>query len=157
MSSLPVENVQKYPRPPALEPVTYRLLVRLGGQVAAETVNGYRVLETHHAPTYYFPRNDVCAQLVSSAGHSFCEWKGYASYFDVTVAGETASRAAWTYDHPTAGFRAIAGHVAFYAGLMEDCFVADERVIPQPGKFYGGWVTSNLEGVPKGARGTEHW
>ncbi len=157
MSSLPVENVQEYPRPPALEPVTYRLLVRLGGETVAETVEGYRVLETHHAPTYYFPRNDVFAKLNPAPGRSFCEWKGNASYFDVSIGGAAAPRAAWTYENPTVGFQPIAGYVAFYAGLMEECFVADERVIPQPGSFYGGWVTSNLEGVPKGARGTEHW
>ena len=47
--------------------------------------------------------------------------------------------------------------MAFYAGLMEACHVAGERVVPQPGDFYGGWVTANLDGIPKGARGTEHW
>lgn len=157
MSSLPVENVQEYPRPPALEPVTYKLLVRLGGGTVAETINGYRVLETHHAPTYYFPRKDVLATLNPASGHSFCEWKGNASYFDVSLEGATAPRATWTYENPTTGFKPITGYVAFYAGLMEACFVGDEQVIPQPGSFYGGWTTSNLEGVPKGARGTEHW
>ena len=157
MSSLPVENVQEYPRPPALELVPCRLLVRLGGDTVAETVSGYRVLETHHAPTYYFPRVDVFATLHPAPGLSFCEWKGNASYFDVSTAGTTASRAAWTYENPTGGFGPIKDYVAFYAGLMEACFVAEERVTPQPGPFYGGWVTSNLEGVPKGARGTEHW
>lgn len=157
MSSLSIENVQTYPRPPALEPVPHRLVVRLGGKIAAETEQGFRVLETHHAPSYYFPQKDVRATLIPAAGGSFCEWKGTASYFDVSNAGQTAPRAAWAYDRPTAGFTPIAGYVAFYAGLMEACFVAEHKVIPQPGAFYGGWVTSNLKGVPKGARGTEHW
>ena len=157
MSSLPVENVQEYPRPPALESSPHRLLVRLGGEIAADTTNGYRVLETHHAPTYYFPPKDVLAKLEPARGRSFCEWKGNASYFDVSMGGVTARRGAWTYENPSSRFMAITGYVAFYAGLMEACLVADEEVIPQPGSFYGGWVTKNLEGVPKGARGTEHW
>lgn len=157
MSRLPIENVQDYPRPPTLEPVTHRLVVRLGGETAADTIRGYRVLETHHAPTYYFPREDVMAHLVNTSGQSFCEWKGNASYLDVSISGTTARRSAWTYERPTKRFHLIAGYLAFYAVLMEACFVSDEKVIPQPGAFYGGWVTSNLEGIPKGARGTEHW
>lgn len=157
MDNLPLENVQTYPRPPALEPVDQRLVVKLGGEIAASSSGGLRVLETHHAPTYYIPRADVFAELVAASGRSFCEWKGVASYFDVSVGGVTARKAAWTYDAPTKNFSALAGYIAFYAGSMEACYVGSERAIAQPGSFYGGWVTSNLAGVPKGARGTEHW
>ncbi len=151
------ENVEDYPRPPALEPVAAALKVVLGGAVVAETLDGYRVLETHHAPTYYIPPEDVAATLTPVTGRSLCEWKGQARYYDVTAGGVTARRAAWSYDAPTPRFAPIAGFVAFYAGLMEACFVGGEKVIPQPGDFYGGWVTANLLGTPKGARGTEFW
>ena len=157
MSNLPTENVQNYPRPPALEQVSHRLLVRLGGQMAADTNQGYRVLETHHAPTYYFPPIDVLARLESASGRSLCEWKGLAGYFDVICGTANTRRAAWVFEEPSTAFQAIAGYVAFYAGPMEACFVGDEQVIPQPEDFYGGWVTTKLRGVPKGARGTEHW
>ncbi|SHI43077.1 DUF427 domain-containing protein [Wenxinia saemankumensis] len=157
MSDLPPETVQDYPRPPRLEPVPQRLLVRLGGAVAAETVRGVRVLETHHAPTYYFPPEDVAARLSPAAGASFCEWKGRARYVDVIARDVTARRAGWCYDAPTPAFAGLAGYFAFYAARMEACFVGEERVIPQPGDFYGGWVTSNLRGRIKGARGTEGW
>ena len=157
MSELPREDVHSYPRPPALEPVPQRILVRLGGAVVAESRRALRVLETHHAPTYYLPPEDVSATLVPVSGQSFCEWKGSARYFDVASGSATAKRAAWSYDDPVEAFKPIAGYVAFYAGLMEECRVGEERVIAQPGAFYGGWVTSNLDGIPKGARGTEHW
>jgi uncharacterized protein (DUF427 family) len=140
-----------------LEAVPHTIVIRLGGAVVAETRAALRVLETHHAPTYYLPRADVAAVLIPAPGSSFCEWKGTARYFDVAAGGVTSRRAAWSYDRPTARFAALAGHLAFYAGLMEACFVGEERVIPQPGDFYGGWVTANLDGIPKGARGTEHW
>lgn len=157
MQTLPIENVQDYPRPPSLEDVPQHLRVMLADQVAADTTKGQRVLETHHAPTYYFPRDSVHAVLVPVGGGSFCEWKGQARYYDVVVDGKVARRAAWTYERPSPAFARIAGHLAFYAGLMDSCFVGDERVIPQPGDFYGGWVTSNLRGTPKGSRGTTHW
>ncbi|GGL76991.1 DUF427 domain-containing protein [Wenxinia marina] len=157
MTDLPPENVQDYPRPPRLEPVPHRLVVRLGGETVAETDRAPRVLETHHPPTYYVPRADVRARLDPAAGGSVCEWKGVARYFDVTSGGVTARRAAWSYESPSARFADLAGHLAFYPGLMEACFVGDMPVLPQDGDFYGGWVTANLTGRPKGAQGTEHW
>ncbi|HMO09603.1 MAG TPA: DUF427 domain-containing protein [Paracoccaceae bacterium] len=157
MTDLARENVQSYPRPPRLEPVLQRIRVLLGGAVVADTTRALRVLETHHAPTYYLPPGDVQATLRPAPGHSFCEWKGVARYVDVIAGGKTARRAAWTYDRPMAGFAALAGHVAFYAGLMDEAWVGDTRVIPQPGEFYGGWVTPNLEGRIKGAPGMQHW
>lgn len=157
MTELPREDVQSYPRPPALEPVPQRIIVRLGGAPVAETTRALRVLETHHAPTYYLPIEDIHAVLRPAKGSSFCEWKGIARYFDVLAGSETAPRAAWSYDHPTARFAPLAGHVAFYAGLMDEAWVGNLRVVSQPGDFYGGWVTPNLDGQIKGAPGTQHW
>ena len=156
--ALPTEDVQSYPRPPALEQVDGELTVVLGGEVVARTTRGWRVCETHHAPTYYFPPDDVVqGALTAAGGGTVCEWKGPAAYWDVTAGGDTRTRAAWSYPEPTPGFAPIAGYLAFYPGQMEACFVGDEQATPQPGDFYGGWVTSNLRGVVKGGPGTRHW
>jgi uncharacterized protein (DUF427 family) len=154
---LPRENVQNYPRPPLLEPVAARLRVVLDGAVVAETGAGLRVCETHHAPTYYFPPESVQAVLTPAGGGSFCEWKGRARYYDVTAGGRTVARAAWAYDRPSPRFAALAGYIAFYPGPMDEAWVGDMPVTPQPGDFYGGWVTANLDGIVKGAAGTEGW
>jgi uncharacterized protein (DUF427 family) len=114
-------------------------------------------METHHAPSYYLPPEDIHAALRPAAGSSLCEWKGVARYYDVTAGDKTAARAAWAYDQPTARFAALAGYIAFYAALMDEAWVGDARVIPQPGNFYGGWITPNLDGQIKGAPGTNHW
>lgn len=154
---LAVENVQSYPRPPALEPVAQRVRVMLGGQVIVDTTSALRVLETHHAPSYYVPRADISGDLAPAAGTSFCEWKGKATYWTVTAGGVTAKAAAWSYPSPSARFAALKEHLAFYAARMEACFVGAVQVMPQPGDFYGGWVTPNLTGHIKGAPGTRHW
>lgn len=157
MRDLVEENVQDYPRPPILDSVPQRLRVVLGGETIADSIRALRVLETHHAPTYYIPPEDVTARLFPVSGNTYCEWKGRASYFDVEAGGKRAERAAWSYRSPTRGFSALEGHLAFYASAMDACFVGEHRVVPQPGDFYGGWVTDNLTGRIKGAAGTEHW
>jgi len=154
---LPDEVVQEYPRPPALEAVPQRLRVMLGDVCVADTVRGLRVLETHHAPTYYIPPDDVTGTLVPADGASFCEWKGQARYWSVAAGDVVADSAAWSYDRPSSRFAPLAGYLAFYAGKMGACWVGDTRVLPQPGDFYGGWVTPNLRGQIKGLPGTRHW
>ena len=48
-------------------------------------------------------------------------------------------------------------HVAFYAGPLDACLVDGERVVPQPGGFYGGWITSHVAGPFKGIPGSRFW
>ncbi len=152
------ESVWDYPRPPRLEPVPERLRVIFEGVTIADTVRGWRVLETSHPPTYYLPPGDILpGALASVGGGSVCEWKGRAAYFDVVGPQRRAERVAWAYPKPTERFAALADHVAFYAGPMDACFVGEERVIPQPGGFYGGWVTGRIVGPFKGEPGTMGW
>ncbi len=152
------ESVWDYPRPPRLEPTAKRIVVEFEGRVVAESVQALRLLETSHPPTYYLPPDDVDATLVRPAtGSSFCEWKGSAAYWDVVVGLRVASRAAWSYPHPTPEYGALTGHLAFYCGLMDRCLVDGEVARPQPGGFYGGWVTSDLSGPFKGVPGSQGW
>jgi uncharacterized protein (DUF427 family) len=152
------ESVWDYPRPPRLEPVPERLVVVLGGEVIADTTNGWRVLETSHPPNYYLPREDVRQGAVElGSGASFCEFKGRAAYYDVRGGDRVEAQAAWGYEQPSPAFAPIAGHLAFYAHRMDECFVDGERVTPQDGGFYGGWITSRVVGPFKGGPGTRGW
>jgi uncharacterized protein (DUF427 family) len=153
------ESVWDYPRPPRVEQTGRRIRVELGGEVVAETRRALRVLETSHPPTYYVPLEDVVpGALVASGGATtYCEWKGHATYYDVVANGERASRAAWTYHDPSPGFEPIRDAVAFYPTAMDACWVDDERVEPQPGGFYGGWITSDVVGPFKGEPGSRGW
>ncbi|MEC8215539.1 MAG: hypothetical protein VX069_10770, partial [Cyanobacteriota bacterium] len=59
-------------------------------------------------------------------------------------------RAVWTYLSPSERFRDLAGWFALYPQKMDGCWVDDELVTPQQGGFYGGWITSRVEGPFKG-------
>lgn len=152
------ESVWDYPRPPRLDGTPRRLVVRFNGAVVADTRRGQRVLETSHPPVYYFPPEDVRGEfLVPAAGRSFCEWKGVAGYLTVRVGDREAPKAAWFYADPTPAFEGIRGHVAFYAASMDECSVDGVVAAPQPGGFYGGWVTPDVVGPFKGEPGTAGW
>ena len=152
------ESVWDYPRPPRVEPTRKRLRVELGGALVAETSWGIRVLETSHPPVYFFPPEDVATGVLRPAGGtSFCEWKGQAVYYDVVAGGKVAARSAWAYPAPTPRALDLADYVAFYAASMDRCTVDGEIVTPQPGRFYGGWITKDIVGPFKGSPGTEGW
>lgn len=148
----------EYPRPPRVERTARHLRVEFNGVTIAETESAQRILETRHPPTYYIPPGDVRMEfLVPASASSVCEWKGRANYYDVTVGDRSAPRAAWTYHEPREGFEAIRDHIAFYPGPMDACYVDGERVRPQPGGFYGGWITGDVVGPFKGGPGTSGW
>lgn len=151
------ESVWDYPRPPITDPDSRHILVKAEGGTLAETDRAVRVLETASPPTFYIPPDDINRDLLEKAsGTSFCEWKGRASYWNVTVDGHNITKAAWSYHNPSERFKEIDGYFSFYPALV-DCYVDGENVIPQPGGFYGGWVTSEIVGPVKGEPGTGGW
>ena len=152
------ESVWDYPRPPRVEPTSRHLRVIFGGVVIADTRRAHRVLETSHPPVYYIPPADIRMEyLTPGAGSSFCEFKGRAAYYTVAAGDRRAENAAWYYPSPAPGFEAIAGAVAFYPALMDACYVDGELAEPQPGGFYGGWITADIVGPFKGGPGTRGW
>lgn len=152
------ESVWDYPRPPAVEPTGRLVEVRFAGLTVASSRRAIRVLETSHPPVYYLPPEDVRTDLlVPEAGRSVCEWKGSAVYLGIRVGERHAPSVAWSYPRPLPGYEAIAGHLAFYPGRVEACFVDGVRVAPQPGGFYGGWITPDVVGPFKGEPGTLGW
>ncbi len=152
------ESVWDYPRPPRLEVCHKHLRVIFNGIEIVNSHTSYRILETSHPPTYYISPDDLQLAYFHEVNQSsLCEWKGRASYYDITVHGKTAKQAAWFYKQPSAPYQEIANYVALYAHLMEACYVNDEKVQAQQGDFYGGWITADVVGPFKGAPGTWGW
>ena len=147
-----------YPRPAVAEPSAAQVRIEHHGAVVADTHSPVRVLETSHPPGWYVPPGNVNMDLLRpSDRRSFCEWKGYATYWHLQVGGELLRDVAWSYPDPTALFAVLRDHLAFYAAPLDLCSVNGERVRPQPGGFYGGWVTSDLAGPFKGVPGSTGW
>lgn len=151
-----------FPRPPRLERVAKELIIKwpgTNGGTIAHTRNAFWVLETYHPPTYYIPASDVKIPLEHTSRQTFCEWKGLATYFAFTTpTGERVQNRAWTYEEPSRSFTDIKDHISFYADPRWECYVDGEKVEPQPGDFYGGWMTSDIvRASVKGAPGTRGW
>jgi len=154
-----VESVWDYPRPPRVERSERRIAVVHAGVTVAETARAMRVLETSHPPVYYIPREDVAMEWLrpSARRGSFCEFKGVASYWSLDLGGRRVEDVAWSYARPSAGFEGLKDCLAFYAGRVDVCSVDGEVVLPQPGDFYGGWITATLAGPFKGISGSLGW
>jgi uncharacterized protein (DUF427 family) len=152
------ESVWDYPRPPRVEPTPKRVRIVFNGVTIADSVNTRRVLETSHPPAYYIPQADIRMEyFTATPRRTFCEFKGQASYWTISVNGKTETDAAWSYAQPAPGFESIKDHIAVYPGRMDACYVDDEPVQAQAGDFYGGWITSDIVGPFKGGPGTLGW
>lgn len=165
------ESVWDYPRPPCITQdiggMAANIRVMHGYRVIAETTRAQIVKETAGAPVPYIAPRDIHAKwLQTNDNLSVCEWKGVAVSHDLILDdGTRIAGAAWTYPDPfddlPEGYAAIAGWFAFYPGKLA-CFIKHsagqwERVRPQPGGFYGGWVIDRIKGPIKGAPGSSHW
>jgi uncharacterized protein (DUF427 family) len=153
-----MESVWDYPRPPRVEPCLDRATVHHRGIVVADSTLTMRVLETSHPPGIYIPPGDVDTSLLRpSPRTTVCEYRGRAAYWHLVVEGDMVRDAAWSYPDPAPGYEAIRDHLAFYPGRVDECRLGDERVTPQEGSFYGGWITSHVIGPFKGGPGTTGW
>lgn len=152
------ESVWDYPRPPRLEPSSKRIRVVFNGETIADTTRALRVLETSHPPAYYIPQADIKMDyLTQTQRATYCEFKGRASYWTITVGDKIAQNGAWGYRSPNPGYEPLKGYIAFYLGKVDACYVDNERVQLQEGDFYGGWITSDIVGPFKGGPGTQGW
>lgn len=152
------ESVWDYPRPPAIRSVAVRLQVWFAGAPIADTTHGSCVLETASPPVYYFPQEDVRRDFLNPMIHTtLCEWKGVATYWNISIRGRRQEAICWSYDNPEPEYKRLKRHFAFYPSLVDACYVGEEQALPQPGDYYGGWVTANIVGPFKGSIGTQHW
>lgn len=152
------ESVWDYPRPPIAVATHDRVRVVHHGITIADTTRAIRVLETSQPPAFYLPKDDIAMEhLRRTASTTQCEWKGAATYWSLDIGDSSVPDAAWSYEAPVPAFATIAGHLAFYARKVDECWVGDERVVANPGSFYGGWITSRVVGPFKGDPGTSHW
>ena len=102
--------------PITIEPTHGRVRVRVMGETVADTRAALRLRESNYPAVQYIPLEDVVQEVLTRTDtHTYCPYKGDASYYSVTTAaGATVDDVIWTYERPHAAVREIAGHVAFY-------------------------------------------
>ena len=151
------ESVWDYPRPPICVKDPREVIVRYGDLVVAQSKQSMRVLETASPPTFYLPPTDVNLEFfIKTSGNSYCEWKGTATYWSLAIDDSEIKNVSWSYESPTQEFVIIKSYLSFYPAKL-NCTVDGEPVRPQPGGFYGGWVTDEITGPYKGKPGTGSW
>ncbi|MBK5969308.1 MULTISPECIES: DUF427 domain-containing protein [Thiorhodovibrio] len=151
------ESVWDYPRPPIYRPDDRLITVHAGESRIANTESAIRALETGSPPSVYLPPEAVDQSLLEpSQRRTLCEWKGQAEYFHVKGPQGLIRDALWRYPQAWDEAAVIAGYFSCYPVRL-DCFVGGERVRPQAGGYYGGWITDDVVGPFKGEPGTGHW
>jgi uncharacterized protein (DUF427 family) len=108
----------------ALAPAKAHVKVVFGGEVVADTQNAIRLEEGNYPPVFYVPRSDVkMDHFTKTQNHTYCPFKGEASYFTLSGGGKTAENAVWTYETPYDEVVVIKDHVAFYPNRVDQISV----------------------------------
>ena len=101
--------------PITVTPTGKHVVVRVNGEVVAETDAALTLQESTYPAVQYVPLSDVVpSALTRSDTTTYCPYKGEANYYHLSAAGQTVDDAIWTYEQPYDAVDAIAGHVAFY-------------------------------------------
>ncbi len=152
------ESVWDYPRPAICEPTDRRIQIIHRGVELVDSKSAWRTLETSHPPTYYIPQSDIAMEyLKRNSRRSMCEWKGSARYFDIVAGDDHIEAGAWCYPEPSPSFAPIRDFLAFYPDPLDQCLVDGEKITPQPGQFYGGWISQYEAGPFKGGPNSRFW
>jgi uncharacterized protein (DUF427 family) len=111
------------------EPFPRRVRAVFGGETILDTTNGMLLHESNLLPQLYLPRSDIRDDLLTSTDHhTHCPFKGEASYWSVTVSGQTAENAVWCYLDPLPEAGWLRNHVALYWDSMDAWFDEDEEI-----------------------------
>jgi uncharacterized protein (DUF427 family) len=118
------DKVVKIPGPDhplSIEPNPWRIVVKIGGKIIADTRHALTLREASYPPVQYIPRRDVdMAALTRSEHTSYCPYKGDASYYDIPTGGDRSRNAVWTYEDPFEAMAQIKGYVAFYPHRVDE-------------------------------------
>jgi uncharacterized protein (DUF427 family) len=106
--------------PISIERNPNRIVVRVAGQVIADTRDALTLREADYPPVQYIPRKDADMSLLERTDHAtYCPYKGDCGYFSIPAGGQRAANAVWTYESPHPAVAGIAGHLAFYPDRVD--------------------------------------
>lgn len=109
------------------------LRVFFGGETIVSSKRAKLVREAEVLPVYYFPREDVHADLfTASSRRSECPVKGAASYGSIEAGGKSAENAVWSFPNPLPAASAIKDHFAFEWNAMDKWMEEEEELYVHP-------------------------
>jgi uncharacterized protein (DUF427 family) len=112
--------MQEFPR---------RIRATFGGQTVVDTTRAVLLHETGLPPQVYVPIDDIRADLIQPTDHhTYCPFKGTASYWTVKTDGQQAENAIWSYPEPNAEAAWLKGYAGFYWDAMDEWYDEDERL-----------------------------
>lgn len=121
---MPGDKRMKIPGPDhpiSIEANPSRVVVKVGGQVIADTREALTLREASYPAVQYIPRRDVnMATLTRSEHTTFCPYKGNASYYSIPAGGDRSLNAVWTYENPFEAMARIENYVAFYRDRVDE-------------------------------------
>ncbi|WP_197373702.1 DUF427 domain-containing protein [Mycolicibacterium baixiangningiae] len=95
-------------------PTDRGLRVTVAGIVLVDTTHTVVVFETALAPVLYVDPADVRVDMLRpSATTSYCNYKGWATYWSAVVGDAVADDVAWSYPDPLPESHSIAGFLSF--------------------------------------------
>ena len=107
--------------PITIEANPSRFVVRVGGEIIADTNNALTLREACYPPVQYIPRRDVDMDaLTRSEDTTYCPYKGDASYYSVPICGDRSRNAVWTYETPFEAMAQIKDYIAFYPDRVDE-------------------------------------
>jgi uncharacterized protein (DUF427 family) len=133
----PAGKFNHEPPPPGralyMEPSLKWVRVEVGGETIADSRRALLLSESGHQPIYYFPPEDVRADVLEpSDRHTRCPKKGEASYFTIRVGDQVVENGAWYYPEPLEGAEPLKGLIAFYFDRMDHWYEEDEEIFVHP-------------------------
>lgn len=115
------------------EPSPRRVRVEFNGETIADSAAAHLLFETRHLPVYYFPRADVRLDLLRpSEHHTYCPYKGTASYWSVAVGDRVGENAVWGYPEPFDEVAGIQDYLAFYWDRVDHWYEEDDEIFVHP-------------------------
>ena len=106
--------------PITVTPTNDRVVVRVAGKVVVDTTHALVLQESTYPAVHYLPMSDVDASLLErTETHTYCPYKGEASYYSITAGGDRSVDAIWVYEQPHTAMAQIKDHVAFYPDRID--------------------------------------
>jgi uncharacterized protein (DUF427 family) len=119
MSTKPIK-IPGPDHPITIEPKEGRIIVKVAGQVVADTKAALTLREATYPPVHYIPRQDVEIALLTRTDHAtYCPYKGDCSYYSIPAGGARSVNAIWTYEAPYDAVAQIKDYVAFYPDRVD--------------------------------------